>query len=117
MRNFRASNQKITMRAETRIGKSQTVPDLAPSMREMLQRHAMGITDNISQNVFYSGDLPDIRGYEPHEMTAMLDTARSNVKALEEERNRQVVEERNNAYAKKRQRDLELLKDLQKQEE
>lgn len=117
MRRYRSSSQVKSCAGEMIIGKSLTVPDLAPSMRELLKRHQMGLVDNVSQTLSYSGDLPDMRGYEPHQVTAMIDEMRAKVKSLEDLKNEQVVQLRQAQYDNKRKRDLELLAELQKQEQ
>lgn len=116
MRRFRSSSQVKSCAGEVIKGKSLTVPDLAPSMRELLKRHQMGLVDNVSQTVSYSGDMPDLRGYEPHQVTTMIDEMRSKIRSLEELKNEQIVNLRQVQYDNKRKRDLELLAELQKQE-
>lgn len=96
--------------------KSQAIPDRAPSLREMLVRHMNGIIDNVSMNVSYSGDLPDLRGYEPHELDAMILDARQNLTALEELVHQEALASREEAKRKKKEYDLELLRELKMQE-
>lgn len=96
--------------------KSQSVPDRAPSLRELLVRHMNGITDNVSMNVSYSGDLPDLRGYEPHELNQMVLDARANLMELEELVHSEALAERERQKEAKKQYDLELLKQLKAEE-
>lgn len=115
-RKYRSSLQVLKTSGELFFSPSQTIPDQAPKMRELLQRHINGITDNVSQQVSYTGDLPDLRGLEPHELNAMIDQQRSSVQQLQELKDRQVIELRELQDANKRKRDLELLKKLKEQE-
>lgn len=85
-------------------------------MRELLTRHALGIQDNVSYNGNFTGDLPDLRGIEPHDLKHLIHENQQKVKDLEDLRNAQSVELRQKTYEAKKKRDLELLKELQKQE-
>lgn len=96
--------------------KSQAIPDRAPSLREMLVRHMNGIVDNVSMNVSYSGDLPDLRGYEPHELNQFVLDARANLMELEELVHSEALAERERQKQAKKQYDLELLKQLKAEE-
>lgn len=115
MRTYRNSSQNIPINGEKNNGKIITQPNLAPSMRELLQRHALGITDNVIYNANYSGDLPDLRGYEPHDLSTMIYETQEKVKQLEEIKNQQVVEQRKIQYEQKKKRDRETYLRLQKE--
>ena len=116
MRKYRSSKEVISQVGESVFGKSETVPDLAPSMRELLIRHANGITDNVSMSVSYTGDLPDLRGFEPHDLNEMAYQALQDVKRLQAQQEENAIALRKAQYEAKRQHDLELLKLLKEQE-
>jgi len=116
MRKYRTSRDVISTKGEDNFPDSVTVPDLAPSMRELLVRHAQGITDNVSMNLSFSGDLPDLRGTEPHDLANMLLEQQRAVKALAEYQDNLAIQMRQAEYAEKRKNDLELLAELKKRE-
>lgn len=98
-------------------GKSETIPDLAPSMRELLVRHASGITDNVNHNLSYSGDLPDLRGVEPHELSAMIYQNQNRLAEMQELMNQQVIVEREQRSKEARERAKKLFESFIKEEE
>lgn len=81
---YNRTNRPFFKKGEDSFGISQTIPDMAPPMREMLKRHALGLKDNVELPGSYSGDLPDYRGMEPHELDNMMLEARNQVKDLEQ---------------------------------
>lgn len=116
MRKFKSSKDVLATSGESNFPESKTVPDLAPTMRELLVRHAQGITDNVSMNVSYSGDLPDLRGVEPHELNSMIFEAQENYRQLQLYQEELAIKTREEQYAQKRLYDLELLSQLKDQE-
>lgn len=116
MRQYRNSSQSIPNPGEKNNGKQLTQPHMAPPMRELLTRHALGIQDNVSYNGNFTGDLPDLRGIEPHDLKHLIHENQQKVKNLEELQNQQAVKLSQAKYEAKKKRDLELLKELQKQE-
>lgn len=110
-----SAQRKTPNRGEVNTGKSMTMPNQAPSMRELLQRHALGIKDNVSFQGQFSGDMPDLRGYEPHELKTMLHKQNEKVKELAEIANAAAIADRQEKYEAKKERDLELLRQLQKE--
>lgn len=71
---------------------SETIPDMAMSIREIMQRFVNGTLDDIQLQGDYTEDLPDVRGLDPVEINSMLNsakeryqTARDNVTASAEE--------------------------------
>lgn len=116
MRNYRNTTQEITVKGERNFGKSETVPDMAPSMREMLIRHANGITANVSQNLAFSGDLPDTRNVEPHDLAVMIKEQQQQVDQLKAQAESIAIQQRQAAYEQKRKQDQaykdQLIKEL-----
>lgn len=117
MRKFKNSTMQLLPTPEVLDKKSLTVPNLAPSMREMLQRHAMGIVDNVSYQGTYSGDLPDIRNIEPHELSQRIYENQQRLQALEVQKNEYAIQLSNAEYERKRKRDYENYKAFQAEQE
>lgn len=84
---YRRTNQAFSKKGESNFSISQTVPNLAPTARELLKRHAQGLTDNAQFEGQYSGDLPDYRGMEPFELDRLMYETQQTVKDLEQQRN------------------------------
>lgn len=116
MRKYRSSHDTCECKGEKVIGISKTVPDQAPTMRELLVRHANGITDNVSQNLSFSGELPDLRGYEPHDINRLLYEQQQRVEELKIQSNELAVKQREAQYQAKREYDKKLLQELKNQE-
>ncbi len=119
MRKYANTTQEIQVEGEKNFGKSQTVPDMAPSMRECLVRHANGIQTNVSQNLAYSGDMPDTRNIEPHDLAFQIQEQMQRVEELKGKAEAIALEQRQAAYEQKRKKDQaykdNLLKELKNQ--
>jgi len=74
------------------VGVSMTEPDKIPGMRQLFERHAMGIKDNVHYEGKFSGDAPDLRNKDPHEIQALLDQAKSDAEYYSQLVNDQTVE-------------------------
>lgn len=120
MREYRNTSQNIPRKGEINNGKLHTIPNLAPSMRDLLTRHALGITDNVSYQGNFTGDLPDLRGVEPHDLKDLIYTNRQRLKELEEIKNAQATQLQQLQYEEKKKRDRErhirIQKELSKEE-
>lgn len=103
--------------AESDFPDSETVPDGAKSMRELLMRHANGINDNVMLSYDYSGDIPDYRGLEPHELAELAQEAFGKHRDLQAIQEKIALDIRNQELAAKRERDIQLLKELKEREE
>lgn len=101
-RTYLKSSQTIPHDREVNTGIKMTHPNMAPSMRDLLARHAMGISDNVNYQGNYTGDLPDLRGLEPHDLNSMLYENQQKVKELEELKNIQALELRKQKYEDKK---------------
>lgn len=112
-RKYRSSHTCFNTTGETNSMPSETIPDQQPSMRELLHRHINGITDNVSMQTSFSGDLPDLRGVEPHELRTLIDNQREAVRELEEKQQAYAVQIRNEKYKAKKERDNALLKEIE----
>lgn len=116
-RTFKKQNEILFwIDAESGFPDSETVPDGAKSMRELLMRHANGINDNVMLDGYYSGDVPDYRGYEPHELAILAQEAHQKHRELQEIQEGIALKIRDKELADKRERDLQLLRELKEQE-
>lgn len=114
-RKYRRSNQSIPLSGEFNNGKMLTLPNQAPSMRDLLSRHALGITDSVQYNGNFTGDLPDLRGIEPHDLSTMIYENQTKLKELEEIKNTQASKLRQAKYEAKKESDKETYLRLQKE--
>lgn len=72
-------------RLEVNTKVSMTVPDMALSVREIMQRYASGTLDQIQNELYYSEDLPDLRGLDISQVMEMKKEAQADVKRLQQE--------------------------------
>lgn len=72
-------------RLERNTEVSQTVPDMALSIREIMSRYASGTLDDLQNELFYSEDLPDLRGLDISQLMEMKSEAQQDVNRLQQE--------------------------------
>ena len=72
-------------RLERNTEVSQTVPDMALSIREIMSRYASGTLDDLQNELFYSEDLPDLRGLDISQLMEMKSEAQQDVMRLKQE--------------------------------
>lgn len=116
-RKYRTSLVAGNYKGEFNALPSVTQPNMVVSMREMLARHASGITDNVMQSVQYSGDLPDLRGLEPHEIKTMYHETLQRKKALEELNEAQTIEIRKEQDKVHKEKQAKLYEEWKKKQE
>lgn len=114
---YRSVAQQVPTEYEIINGSSKTVPDQVPTMRELLRRHSQGITDNISQNISFSGDLPDLRNYEPHELNAMMEKNRKEIKAIDQIKNDLAIKKKEAIQEARKEYDKKLLEKLKAEQQ
>ncbi|OPB99123.1 hypothetical protein BAS10_05525 [Elizabethkingia meningoseptica] len=69
--------------AEIVTGKSETVPDQSLTVREILDKFASGTLDEISRDLDYSDDLPDLRGLDIVELEALKHEAQMDIDEIQ----------------------------------
>lgn len=97
-------------------GNSETIPDMVPSMREILQRYTMGITDNVSHLNNYSGDLPDLRNTEPHVLQELMQANLEDYNYLSALAEKQALELREAEQKEKRELARKMYEELKNEE-
>lgn len=80
---FRSQNVRRPDIGESNKKKSETVPNQAMGVREIMTRFANGTLPDISREIFYSEDLPDTRGLEPWQVQDMIDDNKEQIKHLQ----------------------------------
>lgn len=64
-------------------GKSETVPDQSLTVRQILDKFANGTLDEISQDLVYSDDMPDLRGLDITELHQMKHDAQMDIDEIQ----------------------------------
>lgn len=117
MRNYRKSLEMTGwVDAESGFPDSETLPDGTHSLRDLLVRHARGIEDSVMLPGSYSGDLPDLRGIEPHDLAVMIDETNKRSAELQALQEMNVIKIREEQARVKREKDLQLLKELRERQ-
>lgn len=89
MKQYRTINQSGFSPDKEKIRtKSETVPDMALSVREILLKYANGTLGDLSDEYEYSGDDDDLRGLDPAELHAMATEASNTLKEQDERQSR-----------------------------
>lgn len=71
---------------------SETVPNQALSMREILHRFASGLAPDVQRPTEFSDDMPDLRFFDISELHDMQKAARQDVKDIKDELQRRKTE-------------------------
>ncbi|WP_407483953.1 hypothetical protein [Elizabethkingia anophelis] len=69
--------------SEKNIGKSETVPDQSLTVRQILDKFASGTLDELSRDLDYSDDLPDLRGLDITELQQMKRDAQMDIDEIQ----------------------------------
>lgn len=113
---YQKQNSVFKPVGEKEFGISHTMPNMAPPMRQLLERHALGLKDGVmhSDANTYSGDLPDYRGLEPFELQQRIQEQNQIVKELQQESERQALELQQKREEAKQKYDRERWDEYQK---
>ena len=69
--------------AEINTGISEAIPDQSLSVREILQKFASGTLDELSRDLEFSDDLPDLRGLDITELQQMKRYAQMDIDEIQ----------------------------------
>lgn len=69
--------------AEIVAGVSETVPDQSLTVRQILDKFANGTLDELSRDLEYSDDMPDLRGLDITELEALKHEAQLDIDEIQ----------------------------------
>lgn len=85
-RTFRISSKAgNSSDVEINIGVSMTVPDQSMTIRDIIDKFAHGVVPDLSRDLEYSEDMPDLRGMDISELHEMRKQVKQDIKDIEEE--------------------------------
>lgn len=84
----RSFKKIATMRESTEkernYKKSETVPDQSLTVREIMEKFANGTLPDITRELEFTEDLPDLRGLDISQVHNMRDNNRNDITAMQE---------------------------------
>lgn len=99
------------------LGTDMTKPNMTKSLRELLVRHTNGITDNVDRQLSYSGDLPDLRNLDLHEIDRNIEIARQNAREAEKRSEEIAIQYNQEMYKRRLERDKKRFEEYTKNQQ
>jgi len=80
----KVSTMKPSKNKEKNFLPSETVPDQSLSVREIMQKFASGTLGDLTRELEFTEDLPDLRGLDISQVHAMRDAGRKDYAQMKE---------------------------------